>query len=349
MIIALDTNILIADYLIKSNLFDILLDYSQKTQSRIVLPKVVCEELKARYEIELKTRFSTAKKHIRKTNTMLVDTVLEVEEIGITEQVDLHIEYVKKKLRIKPDDMPDYTESQLRDAMERAIKRKPPCTERGEEIRDTVLWLSVLDISEKDSKEPVIFISNNTKQFATTEKDLHPALSDEAKKRGIEVNYYPTLSEFAREQAVKIEYITEQWIATQISIDEILEKIEDNIVSSAEYRLDGEMDEGQSSTGYYGVVGASSENIEEFFVNEMSDGSHKIRIRFYAEIEVECEIEQEKRRDNSSEGYSVLGGYISMSDTESKFKYVYPELYITVEATVVDKKISEWEVSDVED
>jgi len=49
VIIVLDTNIFQRNFLMRSSGFVVLLDYLSKTESRVVIPKVVFEELKANY------------------------------------------------------------------------------------------------------------------------------------------------------------------------------------------------------------------------------------------------------------------------------------------------------------
>ena len=60
MNVLLDTNILRADIGVRSGRFDILRDYIRRTQSRILLPQLVYDEIRAVYSRELAERAGKA-------------------------------------------------------------------------------------------------------------------------------------------------------------------------------------------------------------------------------------------------------------------------------------------------
>ena len=193
MIIVLDTNILFGDFPMKSGRFAILFDYVQKTQSKFIMPKVVCDELASTYERELLERLN---KFLRAKGSLadaLFQASLPFVDISAESETASYLKYVKDKLEVIDEEIFDYKESYLHDVMRRAMRRRRPCTERGEEIRDAVLWHSVLDIAQEAPDKTVVFISHNTKQFASGDNSLHPELLEDCSERGSTVKYYSSL------------------------------------------------------------------------------------------------------------------------------------------------------------
>ncbi|MBK8812714.1 MAG: DUF4935 domain-containing protein [Acidobacteria bacterium] len=134
MIIVLDTNILHNDFLMRSGQFAILIDYIRKTQSKVILPKIVYDELPATFEREIRRRLKDFLRAKGSLAALLQNSLPEVN-ISVEHEVASYLNFVKEKLNVGDDDIFDYKETYLHDVIERAIHRRRPCTERGEEIR----------------------------------------------------------------------------------------------------------------------------------------------------------------------------------------------------------------------
>ena len=359
MIIVLDTNVLHDDFLMKSGRFAILLDYVKKTQSKIILPKIVYDELAATYERELSKRLRDYMRANGSLAAALSQTKLPTINISIENEVTSYMQYVKDTLGVKDEEIFDYKDSYLHDVIERAIHRKRPCTERGEEIRDAVLWHSVLDIALKVPDKTLIFVSKNIKQFTLSENTLHPDLLDDCSKRGVIVKYFISLDAFAKEHASTIDFITNKWLIDSIGEDKILKTAQDIIERYAKRSLEHELsdslyNEEKSSTGYFNVS-QSSLDVENFYVYEMSDGSLRVEASLSGEIEVECEVEKVAKKEeydydyeyNSSTGKYEYNPVIRYRrEVKTEFIYVYPEVSLNLEIIVRDKAVIYWGVVD---
>jgi hypothetical protein len=171
MLIVLDTNIFVDDYMMRSSRFSMLLDYARKTETKIVLSKIVVDELAANYERLIRKHLSSLQDAAKALETFTFDVAAPQIAVDINDQVGRYLRFVKTRLGVQDRDVVGYKEGYLEEVLNRAIKRRKPCTDRGEEIRDAILWISILDTAES-SGDKVVFISRNTKQFASSKSTL---------------------------------------------------------------------------------------------------------------------------------------------------------------------------------
>ncbi|MFZ2384740.1 MAG: PIN domain-containing protein [Candidatus Omnitrophota bacterium] len=113
----------------------------------------------------------------------------------------------------------------LQEIVKRAIYRVKPCTERGEEFRDVLLWLTVLDIARLAKNDELIFISNNIHQFSDGKNSLHSDLFKETENAKLQIKYYQSLDQFIEAHAVKIDFITKDWLSSVLDVDIIDKEI----------------------------------------------------------------------------------------------------------------------------
>ncbi len=336
----------------KSGRFEILLDYARKTGSQIIVPRLVLEELSANYERELASKFGKLLRAKDQVNGMTLDASLPSLELDISGTVAKYVEYVRQRLKLTESSLVEYKEENLRDAITRAVRRRRPCTDRGEEIRDAVLWNSVLDLAAT-AKEHVAFISRNTAQFTEDKSSLHPDLLTEVSDKAVRIAYYPSLEEFGRAHATRIAFATKTWIQAQIKTDDILERGTKLIESCVVHKLEHRSTEEEEFTGYVQLIGGDLE-VEEFFVYEMEDGTFRIEATWSGVLEVEYEAEvteevgaweYEYAYDSSGE-YSFQPVLRSGTKRRSRAKTTEVETWIVVEARASDNQIEDWSVID---
>lgn len=222
--IILDTNIFRDDFLLKSGRFKVLFDYIKKTNSKIILPKIVYNELEALYKRELidnNSRFKNARSVLGR---MLINNNIPDYIIEIDAQVNAYLKYVKEVLNVSDKDIVGYKDSYLEEVVRRASYRIKPCTDRGEETRDVLVWLTILDVAAIKSDQMLVFISKNIKEFALDE-NLHPDLLKECNDRNVKIKYYNSLQKFVEDHASKIDYITPEWIKTSLDFNSINDRI----------------------------------------------------------------------------------------------------------------------------
>jgi hypothetical protein len=219
MVVILDTNIIQRDFLLNSGRFVILLDYLTRSKSKIILPEIVYKEIVANYERSLNGWLTQLDKVRKDSGRLLFNTRLPDIRVSVPEEVERYRQYLLKKLRVAENEVFDYKPSYLDNVVCRAVERRKPCTEQGEELRDAILWESVKDIAHERPKDRVALITGNTRQFAS-EGTLHPQLAIELQEAGLHIDYFTSLDDFLKQYADKIEFITDSWLAGSIDFNE---------------------------------------------------------------------------------------------------------------------------------
>jgi len=172
--IILDTNVIIhSGFLLRTPSFVALFDFIEKTKSQFVMTQLVWEELLGLYRKEVEKRHDSLEKARSKLASMLLeegqgskDTDFEVDP-----KIEKYKNFIKEKMGFSEVDIVSYHDHYLRDLVSRAINRGKPFTDKGEEFRDAVLWLTVLDVAESKETRTVVFISENTRQYAAAAQE----------------------------------------------------------------------------------------------------------------------------------------------------------------------------------
>jgi hypothetical protein len=354
MEVILDTNIYQEDFGMRSGRFQILLDYLRKTQSRITLPKVVYQELRANFERELRSRLNSYVSSKGSLGSILQREITGPLEVDIEKEVNEYLDGFKHKWQILDSEITEYTPSHLELAIERAVRRRKPCNDKGEEIRDAILWQMVLATAELAENKTVVFVSRNTRQFAGADGTLHPDLAAECQLSGVTVRYFPSLDSFAKEHASRVAFVTDQWLRDRLPLAELVEKARALIERYVERYAENAVSSG-SPTGYVNMI-AGAVDVDSFFVYEMTDGSLKVEVSLNGEVEVECEVERTVVRadwdydyqyDRATGEYEYVPVYSDRSDVETRIEILQPELSMRLDATVVNGVLTEWAVVDV--
>jgi len=355
MNVVLDTNIVREDFLMNSSKFYILFDYLKKTNSKIKMTKIVYQEIAMVYERELANRLEKFGKAKRILESALIDSSIQDLNIAIANEVEKYLTFLKRKFRISDKDIVPYKDSYLKEVVERAIRRIKPCSEKGEEFRDALLWLTVLDIARKTDQKMLIFISNNVKQFASDDGCLHPSLLKEAENEGLTIKYYNSMSHFIKDHATKIDYITYEWLVSAINLDTINKHVTDMLEKLGEERLLKWAEQRRKeTTGYVNPI-SSFMDIDEFYVYEMTDGSLYVETLCDGEVEVEFEFKEEVEEDSWNYEYEfdhIEGDFEfqpvfrSRSKTKTITKCLYPEIQVTIGITIKNKEVKNFEIID---
>jgi len=366
MNVVIDTNIIRRDLKFKDKNFEILLDYLSKTNSKIVMPRIVIEEISGIYKRMLIDKKDEYMNSLRKLNSILIGKSFKNEiDISTNNEVNQYLKYMKSNLKISEEDIIEYKTEYLKDIVIRAIERKKPCDNKGQQFRDAILWLTILDYTKSQSDKKIIFISNNPKDFSSGDSnELDPQLKEEAKVFNIEIIYFKTISDFVREHAAKIEFITKEWIGENIDESTIIKMFNHIIEKKDKYILDnikGSLEYGKSITGYIQSTGYINSCLIDFYVYEMSDGTLLLNLEYEFEKEYEFEYEEELEKEEygfeyechfnpKTGGYDIEPEYVPRYRTkyEAKTNCKYPlfrgKFIITIkDKRVVDYEFEEWD------
>lgn len=343
MDVALDSNIFRGDFLLRSKDFEVLIDYLKKTNSSIILPQVILDEVKELYTRVLKERLANHNKAAANINLALTDESkhLKTSELDIESEVQGYEAFIKKKLTIYDRRILPYTDSFLKEISNRAIKRQRPCGEDGQGFRDTLIWLTIKEYCRTCHEKQITFISNNDKDFGNAEKtDLHESLSSECEQLNIRINYCKNVREFIEKHSVKIDVFTAEWVENNIDFETVNDMIEDEINGnqprSIRYWLSNRRD--VESTERFKATNVSTYECKEFFVYEMLGNKYIINVQLGCEVEIEHEYYDRYYGDSREEYYS----------RRTQVEYEYLDFDVHVSLTYENEEVVDIELSELE-
>ncbi|NOU83901.1 DUF4935 domain-containing protein [Paenibacillus sp. LMG 31459] len=358
MDLVLDTNIFRENFKMDSIHFQNLFDYLVKTNSKIIVPEIVLLEVESLFERELLKRLEGYKKASRSLRNWLFTSEYSENDVPLVEEaVASFMDFFKTKLKLDPEAIFATKDEYLKEVLRRAVKHIKPCSDRGEEFRDTILWLSVLDIAKVHADAPIGFISNNTNEFSSDNKMiLHPMLQKDVTDANITVYYYNSLQEFIKQHAQNIQTITKEMILSKIHlkyyannlIDYLNDWYDDQLIDYVEYK-DYQPSECHASKFTSELL------LGEFFIYERTDGALYIELELSGELElranIEIEYEDEEidyEYDYDNDLFSPLPKLVRRTRVRETSKVFYPKVIATVGVTF-DQEVMEWnEVVDID-
>lgn len=295
--ILVDTNIFYDDFEMKGKKFQALRHFTGKTNSSVLLPSVLRDELKKKYAENLKKDFDRIGR-ISKTYDNLIELKKNQEDIQI--DYDKRIDgYLYGFVHI------DSNKISIKKLLDRSINEKAPFGKSDKGFRDAVIWESAIGhVKKSKSKKPLVIVSGNSSDFG--KDNLAPELIEEAKKLGIEVFYYPSIEEMLSKHSIQIDFINEEAVISIVDENQgFLEswaEDSDDQIEIDRYDLDvieGEV-ENAEVTGHPTYL---SHSTFSFYIYDEDD--KYIYVEAEVEIEVEAEIEYEYYEDEyDRDGYN---------------------------------------------
>ncbi|NYF51086.1 PIN domain-containing protein [Tunturiibacter gelidoferens] len=334
MNVVLDTNAIVSLGL-TNPAFGSLRDYLRKTKSRLLLPEVVLEELRAQ-------RRSAVSKSVRKG--------LEADK-ELAASVPGYRPVVKHLNRIDPETAADALEADLKtltdkvstvenqpadlkELVRRLANRIPPASPAGEEARDVLIWLAVLRLARKDE---LAFVTGDKKAFHK-DGNLKPELEKELNSVSNAVAVYEGLDAFLKVHHARSSWIDKEWVEAQVESSLVDSAIERYINGKENRLVMPSVDhEGAKFTGYSNFVQVVQRDVENFFVSDMVSGAMMVGVSLWAELEIEIEFE--------------IGQDVWLSRSKgptSQVKVVYPVISADLQLEVANKSLKSVTVSDIE-
>lgn len=363
MDVIIDSNIIRRDLKLNDKNFEIIADYLIKTNSRLIIPSIVIEEVKGLYKRALTERYDEFVNCSKKLKSTIISIQIpDIPKIDIEDESEKYIAYIHNKLGTSDKNIIHYKNEFLPELVKRAIERKKPLDDKGQQFRDGLLWLTLLDYAEKTNEKRIALISDNPKDFSEKgTNNLNHELLNEAKSRNIEVNYFKELSDFAKEHASVIDFITKSWINESIDI-KIIETLFSNVLNTNKdsYVLDLiYLDSNEQTTGYFSRTDYMSSSLVDFYVYEKSNGIILLNIEYEVETEYEVEIQREIEKDSFRYDYKYsTNPYTGESDIDMDFvpdytieqefdyKSAMPLFRVKYVIEIENKKIKDYELKD---
>lgn len=208
MKVVLDANIIIADFWLESTNFKLLFESAKKGDVKIYVPEVVMDEVVNKYS----KRLEDSKRKIESELKTFQKLTREKEGNPITaDMIDKSVSEYQKQLKqvIKDNSIEviKYPKTDHKFLAKKAINKLKPFNSNEKGYRDCLIWENIKELlteSESAISQPeLVFISNNFKDFATSEYELHSDLILELEDEDFDsksVIVYPSLSEFNDKQ-----------------------------------------------------------------------------------------------------------------------------------------------------
>ena len=300
MDIILDTNIFRTDFMLKSSTFKTFIDYLRKTRSTLIIPQIVMEELMILYDREIYKRKKELDQALNSYNKISINAFYFLSE-DETSSLILYSSYKKyffKQFEYTYIDEVEYKDAYFKEVINRAIKRIKPCSSKGEEFRDSILWLTILDCIKSNRYDDCVFISNNVNDFADDSgKCLHASLLKELKEKCIKLDFFSSLQDFNKTWAVKIDFITSDWLTKNIDWVRLNREAckEGNIHCSYFFELFDRRSKMKGCLEYYEIVNTYlDEQISDFCVYEISENNYSVEIHLSGIIETNFIVNVDK-------------------------------------------------------
>jgi hypothetical protein len=177
MKIILDSTALRRDYFLSSPDARLLELYVTKTQSSVLVPTVVVDEVQNLYREDLR---EVNEKLVSRYRQLLGTRAPKLPELDIEQECEAYrtqiLADIKEKFRgiVLP-----YPQLSHEDLVKRDLARRKPFNPAGKGYRDALIWASILAYLSS-TKETACLISNNTKDLWSTDgKRLHEDLAEE--------------------------------------------------------------------------------------------------------------------------------------------------------------------------
>lgn len=336
MLIVLDTNVLVANPAFDVGASAILLDYARRTESQIVLSALVLDELCALRIRSLSAQWDSYVRAAGKVRAFFPQVSVPSTRPDFARIAQRHVDALKQQLRVADGDVLPVAEHHLREAVRRAMHRLPPCTDRGEEIRDAILWLQVIELANENASSTVAFISGNVRQFASKDGSLMETLAGEVTTGHLV--YHTSVDAFAKRHATPIEFVTADWIQERLSADTVCAEAEEEMLSIARaytWRRD---------FGDDPEIGSYWLDFDDFYVYEMRDGTLRIVAIWFGTVEIITDEPEYDYDFNPATGRHEYH-YRAFGPT---FRSKEVEVVVTTEAIVRHQQLESWKVIEVD-
>jgi hypothetical protein len=208
MDIILDSNIYLSDVRLKSNRFANFFDYVRRTRSSVILPGLVRDEVVQKHSQKLAAQLSRVEKEVRELQRYTMKDVTFHPPYPKGETNDLKALLRRPSQGIRTKFVAGTDGVDLNEVVRRGIKRVPPASATGEELRDVVLWLLVL-ARAKGTGRTTAFVTEDSGFWGADEPK--PQILEDINSLGADLHLYRGLAEFTKENALVSEAATDAW------------------------------------------------------------------------------------------------------------------------------------------
>lgn len=306
MKVVLDSNILIADFWLESTNFKVLFESQKNGDIEILIPEIVLDEVSNKYSQRLLKSKEDIDSELNKFKRISREKIqsLITEEL-VDSSVLKYKKHLKKVVATNEIKVLPYPKTSHKFLVNKAMLNLKPfnATEKG--YRDSLIWENIkklLTEEEMVSALPeLVFITNNYKDFATPEYELHNDLIKELENEDFNpeaVKVYPSLSEYNEKQGKlffsQAQSFKKKLIDGNIYNFDLLsitnKYLFDNFVGTELYLYESDIDEDSSEPTVSGIN--ENYDIEIIDVKKLNATEYLVDIEFNVESEIDFFIEK---------------------------------------------------------
>ncbi|KKK54094.1 hypothetical protein LCGC14_3088210, partial [marine sediment metagenome] len=208
MKVVLDSNIVIADFWMRSNSFKILFESAKQEKIEIFIPEIVVDEIFNKYYQRLKKSETNIESEITTYNKLTQGKKeSEITDTEIDKAIDKYKKHFKKVVSENGIKILSYPETEHKFLAKKAMLKLKPFNSNEKGYRDCLIWENIKNLlTEEDAVialPELVFLSNNHKDFVTSDNELHSDLISELENGLFDfksVKVYPNLNEFNDKQ-----------------------------------------------------------------------------------------------------------------------------------------------------
>lgn len=318
---------------VDSAAFKALRNYLKRTDSRLMIPFVVLEELCANRERairQVERTLHTVQKDLQRL--MPGEAVLEIPPLNVAAAVELYRDQI---LRIVGNSVTIVSNRRedMEELIRRLVNRVPPASSKGEEARDVLIWLALLPLA---LSARIAFITNDKRAFFKDD-GLRPELLAELCNSPDNVTLFATVDDFLSTHHKRSSFIDMDWVKDHINEWHLTGAVGDFVDQNALFFY-REIEKLGRPTGYESVIRVLKYKIEKFFVSDVAPDQDELYVSATITAELQVEVEYETYQDSHRRGEPV----------EIINNCIYPEVSMELQLGVLKRDITSIVVGSME-
>lgn len=179
MIVVLDSNAMMADPHLAGVAWKVLAHKAQSDNIRIAISEVTFEEVAAGHSRLIAEKSAALVGWVDKNlGRLKLSHLADEMHSAIQSEARGYRQVLELRLKLVPIDLLPMPEVDHAILVRRAADRVPPCDNRGDGYRDTLIWFTLLDLLRNNPEDGVIFVTADS-DFLDGTGELHESLLEE--------------------------------------------------------------------------------------------------------------------------------------------------------------------------
>ncbi|MEH6987493.1 PIN domain-containing protein [Cytobacillus firmus] len=177
----------------------ILLNICKQNKFKIYISSVVLTEARRQYEIFINSHVKNVRTAVGAFNIMPNIRQINLNIPEVEDALKLFEKFYDELVSEGVVEIVKYNNDILPTLVERSINRIKPFTEKKQEFRDAIIWLSYVDFAESKNLSDCLLVTENTTDYCSKDKKLHPDLLNDSERFTLFINLHAVVeSDFLR-------------------------------------------------------------------------------------------------------------------------------------------------------